>query len=113
VLDVFSWSPSRVWSICGLNCVVVPLAEVVAPVVEEPPLPADDVEVDAAEPVLDGKTARTKNSGSEPALVPVVDDCGSRDCRSAYRLLLLDGVTNSGDVDIALSSKDDTDCRPG
>lgn len=80
---------------------------------EESAVPADDVEVDAAESVPDGKTARIKNSGAEPALVPAVDDCGSKDCRSAYRLLLLDGVTNSGDVDIALSSNDYTDCRPG
>lgn len=108
--------------------------EVVPPLVEEgvvPPVEEEEFVLPAAEPVDDEfvfpapepvdvvppdgfvdavgsalfVTAKTRNSGVDPELVPeLLDAWGSRDCRSAYRLLLLDGVINVG-VDIALSSK--------
>ena len=118
VLEEVSCDAKSAWRVEALNGVVelpvdeedVPPPEVdVAPALEEEVAVPGVLEpvVDVVPPVASAPfvTAKTKNSGVDPALAPeLLEACGSRDCRSAYRLLLLDGVINVG-VDIALSSK--------
>lgn len=87
--EVPSCVANRALSIGELNGEVEPPDDAVAPPLEEPvpePVPVDEVALEDAVPSLG--TANTKNSGVDPVVVPVLpvdellpvdDDCGSKD----------------------------------